>query len=158
MSLTPREHESRCLPNPTRCPMLIRWLLTILATCATGHYLVTARYHVITKASRSLSRLGAVGFRWGAIPHSGDKLCEKEQTSMINGAHIIVYSKDAEADRNFFRDVLRFSSVDAGHGWLIFGLPKAELAFHPARTRQTRALLHVRQPQDRDRSPTREGC
>ena len=43
---------------------------------------------------------------------------------MINGAHVVLYSKDAEADRNFFRDVLRFSSVDAGHGWLIFGLPK----------------------------------
>ena len=51
---------------------------------------------------------------------------------MINGAHIVVYSQDAEADRNFFRDVLGFSSVDAGHGWLIFGLPKAESAFHPA--------------------------
>ena len=51
---------------------------------------------------------------------------------MINGAHVVVYSKDAEADRNFFRDVLGFSSVDAGHGWLIFGLPKAESAFHPA--------------------------
>ena len=41
---------------------------------------------------------------------------------MINGAHIVVYTKDAEADRNFFRDVLGFSSVDAGHGWLIFRL------------------------------------
>ena len=51
---------------------------------------------------------------------------------MVNGAHIVVYSKDAEADRKFFRDVLGFSSVDAGHGWLIFGLPKAESAFHPA--------------------------
>jgi catechol 2,3-dioxygenase-like lactoylglutathione lyase family enzyme len=50
---------------------------------------------------------------------------------MINGAHVIVYSKDAEADRNFFRDVLGFKSVDAGHGWLIFALPPAEAAFHP---------------------------
>jgi hypothetical protein len=39
---------------------------------------------------------------------------------MINGAHIVLYSKDAEADRAFFRDVLQLSSVDAGHGWLIF--------------------------------------
>ena len=51
---------------------------------------------------------------------------------MISGAHIIVYSKDAEADRAFFRDVLGFASVDAGHGWLIFALPPAEAAFHPA--------------------------
>src|SRR5712691_6986591 len=51
---------------------------------------------------------------------------------MISGAHVIVYSKDAEADRAFFREVLRFPSVDAGHGWLIFGLPPAEAAFHPA--------------------------
>jgi catechol 2,3-dioxygenase-like lactoylglutathione lyase family enzyme len=51
---------------------------------------------------------------------------------MINGAHIVVYSEDAEADRAFFRDILKFASVDAGHGWLIFGLPAAEVAFHPA--------------------------
>jgi catechol 2,3-dioxygenase-like lactoylglutathione lyase family enzyme len=50
---------------------------------------------------------------------------------MIIGAHVIVYSKDAEADRAFFRDVLGFKSVDAGHGWLIFALPPAEAAFHP---------------------------
>lgn len=50
---------------------------------------------------------------------------------MISGAHVIVYSKDAEADRVFFRDVLGFASVDAGHGWLIFALPPAEAAFHP---------------------------
>ena len=51
---------------------------------------------------------------------------------MIFGAHIIIYSKDAEADRTFFRDVLEFPNVDAGHGWLIFALPPAEAAFHPA--------------------------
>src|SRR3954449_13342464 len=51
---------------------------------------------------------------------------------MINGAHVIVYSQDAEADRAFFRDVLGYASVDAGHGWLIFALPPAELAVHPA--------------------------
>jgi catechol 2,3-dioxygenase-like lactoylglutathione lyase family enzyme len=51
---------------------------------------------------------------------------------MITGAHIIVYSKDPEADRAFFRDILKFSSVDAGHGWLIFALPPAEAAFHPS--------------------------
>jgi catechol 2,3-dioxygenase-like lactoylglutathione lyase family enzyme len=51
---------------------------------------------------------------------------------MINGAHVVLYSKDPEADRQFFRDVLKFPSVDAGHGWLIFALPPAEVAFHPA--------------------------
>jgi predicted enzyme related to lactoylglutathione lyase len=50
---------------------------------------------------------------------------------MINGAHVIVYSQDAEADRAFIRDVLGFASVDAGEGWLIFKLPPAEAAVHP---------------------------
>jgi hypothetical protein len=50
---------------------------------------------------------------------------------MIQGAHVVVHSKDAEADRRFFTDVLNLKSVDAGHGWLIFALPPAEAAFHP---------------------------
>lgn len=50
---------------------------------------------------------------------------------MITGMHAIIYTRDAEADRAFFRDVLRFSSVDAGDGWLIFALPPSEIAFHP---------------------------
>ena len=50
---------------------------------------------------------------------------------MINGAHIILYSTDAEADRVFIRDVLGFAGVDAGDGWLIFKLPPAEIAVHP---------------------------
>jgi catechol 2,3-dioxygenase-like lactoylglutathione lyase family enzyme len=51
---------------------------------------------------------------------------------MLSGSHIVVYSKNAEADRVFFGDVLGFKSVDAGHGWLIFALPPAEVAFHPS--------------------------
>jgi catechol 2,3-dioxygenase-like lactoylglutathione lyase family enzyme len=51
---------------------------------------------------------------------------------VISGAHVIVYSKDADADRAFFRDVLGFKSVDAGHSWLIFALPPGEAAFHPS--------------------------
>lgn len=51
---------------------------------------------------------------------------------MIHGAHVVVYTTDPEADRAFFRDTLGFPSVDAGHGWLIFALPPAESAFHPA--------------------------
>ena len=50
---------------------------------------------------------------------------------MINGAHAIIYSTDAEADRTFFGEVLGLDSVDAGGGWLIFALPPAELALHP---------------------------
>lgn len=53
---------------------------------------------------------------------------------MIQGAHVIIYSKDAEADRAFFRDVLGYRFADAGHGWLIFALPPAEVAFHPSET------------------------
>ena len=49
---------------------------------------------------------------------------------MIKAAHIVIYTKDPEADRTFFRDVLEFSSVDAGHGWLIFAMPPLEAAFH----------------------------
>ena len=51
---------------------------------------------------------------------------------MLSGAHVVIYSKNAEADRAFFRDVLGFKSVDAGHGWLIFALPPGEAAFHPS--------------------------
>lgn len=45
---------------------------------------------------------------------------------------MLIYSPDAEADRAFFRDVLEFRSVDAGHGWLIFAMPPAEAGIHPA--------------------------
>jgi hypothetical protein len=50
---------------------------------------------------------------------------------MIIGTHLLLYSRDPEADRAFFRDVLEFNSVDAGEGWLIFALPPAELGIHP---------------------------
>ncbi|MCI0408508.1 MAG: extradiol dioxygenase [Acidobacteria bacterium] len=51
---------------------------------------------------------------------------------MIQGAHVLLYSNDPEADRAFFRDILRLRWVDAGEGWLIFKLPPAEVAFHPS--------------------------
>src|SRR5262245_2830994 len=51
--------------------------------------------------------------------------------TMINGAHAIVYSTNPEADRAFLRDVLKMPNVDVGQGWLIFGLPPAEVAVHP---------------------------
>ena len=50
---------------------------------------------------------------------------------MINGIHLLLYSRDPEADRAFFRDVLGFPTVDAGEGWLIFALPPAEMGIHP---------------------------
>jgi hypothetical protein len=50
---------------------------------------------------------------------------------MLTGAHVLLYSKNPEADRAFFRDVLGFRAVDAGDGWLIFALPPAEVALHP---------------------------
>ncbi len=51
---------------------------------------------------------------------------------MITGAHAIIYSKNPDADRAFLRDVLKLTNVDVGGGWLIFGLPPAEVAVHPS--------------------------
>ena len=51
---------------------------------------------------------------------------------LINGAHSIIYSTDADADRAFLRDVLGLPAVDVGQGWLIFALPPSEVAVHPA--------------------------
>jgi catechol 2,3-dioxygenase-like lactoylglutathione lyase family enzyme len=51
---------------------------------------------------------------------------------VIDGSHVILYSRDPEADRAFFADVLGLAHVDAGGGWLIFELPPAELAVHPS--------------------------
>lgn len=51
---------------------------------------------------------------------------------MINGGHVVIYSRDAEADRAFIRDVLKFTYVDVHGGWLIFKLPPSEIAVHPS--------------------------
>jgi len=51
---------------------------------------------------------------------------------VISGAHVVIYSRDPDADRAFLRDVLGLTHVDAGNGWLIFGLPPAEVAVHPS--------------------------
>jgi catechol 2,3-dioxygenase-like lactoylglutathione lyase family enzyme len=58
----------------------------------------------------------------------------------ISGAHVVVYSRDPEADRAFFRDILDSPHVDAGGGWLIFKLPPAEVAFHPGDDPTSREL------------------
>src|SRR5689334_19588036 len=52
--------------------------------------------------------------------------------AMIDGGHVVLYSKNAEADRALFRNVLKFKFVDAHAGWLIFKLPPSELAVHPS--------------------------
>jgi len=52
--------------------------------------------------------------------------------SVVFGAHFVLYSTDAEADRLFLAETFGMESVDAGHGWLIFALPPAEVAVHPA--------------------------
>ena len=59
---------------------------------------------------------------------------------MIIGAHAILYSKNSDADRAFLRDILELTHVDVGGGWLIFGLPPAEVAVHPAEEGGTHEL------------------
>jgi hypothetical protein len=59
---------------------------------------------------------------------------------MITGSHVIVYSRDADADRAFFADVLDYPHVDAGGGWLIFKLPPGEVAVHPTDGQQSHEL------------------
>ncbi len=51
---------------------------------------------------------------------------------MITGAHSIIYSSNSEKDKMFFKEILKFPYVDAGHGWLIFSLPPSEVAVHPS--------------------------
>ena len=58
----------------------------------------------------------------------------------ISGAHVIIYSRDAVADRAFVKDVLGLDAVDSGSGWLIFALPPSELAFHPTEERDHHEL------------------
>jgi catechol 2,3-dioxygenase-like lactoylglutathione lyase family enzyme len=60
--------------------------------------------------------------------------------SVITGAHVIVYSRDADADRAFFRETLGYPHVDAGGDWLIFKLPPAEVAVHPVDGTQSHEL------------------
>ncbi len=62
---------------------------------------------------------------------------------MISGAHVLIYSSNAEADTAFVRDVLALPYVDAGEGFLIFGLPPSELAMHEADNNAGKAELHL---------------
>ena len=62
---------------------------------------------------------------------------------MIHGVHALLYAKNANKARAFFRDVLGFRAVDAGEGWLIFALPPAELGVHPAEGKETHRLYFM---------------
>lgn len=62
---------------------------------------------------------------------------------MLTGAHAIIYSTDAEADRTFLCDVLELPSIDSGGGWLIFALPPAEVAVHPAERNDVHELYFM---------------
>ncbi len=62
---------------------------------------------------------------------------------MISGAHSIIYSTSPEPDRAFLRDVLKLPHVDAGAGWLIFGLPPAEVAVHPSEKNDVHELYLI---------------
>ena len=62
---------------------------------------------------------------------------------MITGAHSIIYSTNAEADRAFLRDVLKLTHVDVGDGWLIFGLPPSEIAVHPSQKNDVHELYFM---------------
>jgi catechol 2,3-dioxygenase-like lactoylglutathione lyase family enzyme len=66
-----------------------------------------------------------------------------DRTTVITGAHTIIYTPEPEKVRAFLADVLGFESVDAGHGWLIFALPPAELAAHPAEGPTRRQELYL---------------
>lgn len=61
---------------------------------------------------------------------------------MINGSHVLLYSTDADADRAFLSEVLDLHAVDAGGGWLIFGLPPSELAVHPTDGEKPKGETH----------------
>ena len=53
----------------------------------------------------------------------------------IVGAHMLLYTPEAEALRAVLRDVFEWEHVeghDPADGWLIFKLPPSELGVHPA--------------------------
>jgi catechol 2,3-dioxygenase-like lactoylglutathione lyase family enzyme len=60
---------------------------------------------------------------------------------VVFGAHVVLYSSDADADRAFLSEVFGFDFTDAGGGWLIFGLPPAEVAVHPAESHGSELYL-----------------
>jgi hypothetical protein len=62
---------------------------------------------------------------------------------MIVGSHVMVFSRNPDIDRDFLRDVLKLTHVDAGGGWLIFGLPPSEVALHPTEGAEKHELFLI---------------
>jgi len=62
---------------------------------------------------------------------------------MIIGAHSIIYSRNPEADRAFLRDACKLPHLDAGEGWLIFGLSPSEVAVHPSEENDVHGILFL---------------
>ena len=78
-----------------------------------------------------------------ALRRAGEPYCSVGRYQMITGAHSIIYSTNPDADRAFLRDVLALPNVDVGHGWLIFGLPPAEVAVHPSEKNNVHELYFM---------------
>jgi hypothetical protein len=100
--------------------------------CVRADRVGTADRHDVILLAAPIRGRGAgatLGLRTASVDET---MMPKSEARMINGAPTVLHTKNPEADRAFFRDVLRLPSVDAGSGWLIFGLPPAEAAFHDA--------------------------
>jgi hypothetical protein len=83
---------------------------------------------------------GTAGRAVLAAGPGSEEAAATEGHAMFNGAHVLIYSTDPEADRAFFRDVLEFPHVDIGGGWMIFGLPRSEVGVHPSDENNVHAL------------------
>jgi hypothetical protein len=77
---------------------------------------------------------------------------------VIFGAHLVLYSQDAEADRRFLAEKLGLDSVDAGHGWLIFAMPPSEVAVHPAEAAGAELYFMCDDLRPRSNHSRREAC
>jgi hypothetical protein len=90
-----------------------------------------SRPSFVVYVRRTLPLKTAKGGKIGRSDAAWQGRVGQQEGDMIEGAHVILYSRDAEADREFLHDLLGSPGVDAGDGWLIFALPPAEVAVHP---------------------------
>ena len=88
----------------------------------------------MARARRDTGRASPICDNTIATGFSANMVLSERVKSMLIGAHSIIYSTNPDADRAFLRDVLTLPNVDVGEGWLIFGLPPAEVAVHPSDT------------------------
>lgn len=109
----------------------------VVGECGPGHLhdrllAGSGRPEPISRRERLLPLLGQrpVAVHCASAPTLGAPTA-RMSAATITGVHAVLFTKDAERLRAFFRDVLGLSSADAGGGWLIFALPPAELAAHP---------------------------